>query len=112
DAGIAAYVLVFLPAFGGIKDDVFAIEVAPDGRDLRPAIGHQCGETGEGTLLKKIAVFFGDDFGHENLLAVVQLKRQHIIDRCGAPGIYLPRAVRSGYSGRPKITSFPEDETA
>jgi hypothetical protein len=38
---------------------------------LRAAVGHEGGEAGEGALLKKIAVFFGDHFRHRELLAGV-----------------------------------------
>jgi hypothetical protein len=43
---------------------MFAVKVAPHRRDLRPAIGHQRAQVGEGTLLKQIAVLLGDDFRH------------------------------------------------
>jgi hypothetical protein len=49
-----------------------AIEVAPDRRDLWAAIGHQCCQTGESALLKKIDIFFGDDIRHKALLAVIR----------------------------------------
>ena len=65
DTRVAANVFIFLTALGGVEDDVLAVEVAPDGGDLRAAIGHEGGEAGEGALLEKIAIFFGDRFRHE-----------------------------------------------
>src|SRR5207249_1471460 len=41
-ARIAANVAIFLTSFGGVENDVLAVEVAPYWGYLRAAVGHQC----------------------------------------------------------------------
>src|SRR5207248_8835549 len=73
DARIAPYIFIFLPSPGGVEDDVVAVEIAPDGSDLRAAIGHEGGEAGEGALLEKILVLLGDGLRHEFLQEIEPL---------------------------------------
>src|ERR1700733_1549369 len=63
-ARVAADVLIFLASLGGVENDVLAVEVAPHGRNLRTAVGHQGAEVGESALLEQVAVFFGDGWRH------------------------------------------------
>jgi len=65
NAGIAPHILVLLAATGRIKNDVLAVEVAPNGSDLGTAIRHESAEAGEGSLLEEIFVFLGDGVRQE-----------------------------------------------
>src|SRR5438094_101804 len=63
-ARIAAHVLVLDAALGRIDSNVLAVEIHPDGRNLRAAVFHQRGEIAEGLLFKQVGVFFWNDFAH------------------------------------------------
>ena len=58
---------------------MLAVEVTPDRRDLRAAVGHEGREAGECPLLKKIFVLLGDSLRHEVLQ---ELNTSGIIDAC------------------------------
>ena len=73
DARIAANVEVLLASTSGVEDQVLAVEIKPDGRDLGRAVRHESAERSKGLLAgKKIAIFVGDvhSVGHEALLEV------------------------------------------
>ena len=63
-ARVAAHIVVLDATLGGIDSNVLAVEIHPDGRDLRAAVFHQCPEIAKGLLFEQVGIFFRNDCAH------------------------------------------------
>jgi len=64
NAGIAAYVLVFLAAKCGVDKYLSVFEINLDWRSLRAAVGHEGGEAAECAFLEQIFIAVGEGSCH------------------------------------------------
>src|SRR5690349_2170171 len=65
-ARVTPYVAVFLTAPGRVEDYMLTVAIAPHGRGLWAAIGHEGGEAGKRLLIEEIAELLRDDIRHKS----------------------------------------------
>ena len=59
------------PALGGVEQQIVPVEVDPDRRDLRRAVGVERGQRGQDRSGDELASFGGEDVGHGWCLLLV-----------------------------------------